>query len=298
MGGEHCFHGALRFCMRRFLLGGFGLPVVVWGKDGSVMRETERGVGRCVPDRTTVSGEVSERDDGVFPGNFRRDHSDSDRRSVVGADELLCMHDVRAAVADVFLYFHGSVYGVHMGFLPRWGSLIIRVDTSSISMILGASFRSIPWFTMMVVHKRSEVLQKVDGTMAVLHTHAVAGSLGGILSGIFAVPKLNGLFYGAPGHYIGLFYGLADGRTHGGLRQIGVQLIGILFVVVVNVVSTSIICAVVQVFVPLRMSEEDMEIGDEAPMVKKHMPFVVMKKRVDPKYVLPKSKAAGQVEMP
>lgn len=34
----------------------------------------------------------------------------------------------------------------------------------------------------------------VDDTMAVLHTHAIAGCLGGILTGLFAEPKLNNLF--------------------------------------------------------------------------------------------------------
>ncbi|XP_022751568.1 putative ammonium transporter 4 member 1 [Durio zibethinus] len=100
--------------------------------------------------------------------------------------------------------------------------------------------------------------------MAILHTHASAGSLGGTLAGFFAVPKLNRLFYGFSGQYIGLFYGLTNGRTAAGIRQIAVQLLGILFVVIVNILSRSIICLFVQLFVPLRMSQEDMEIGDEA----------------------------------
>ena len=48
---------------------------------------------------------------------------------------------------------------------------------------------------MMVLHKRIRLLKQVDDTMAVLHTHAIAGSLGGILTGVFAVPKLNRHFY-------------------------------------------------------------------------------------------------------
>lgn len=34
--------------------------------------------------------------------------------------------------------------------------------------------------------------------------------------------------------------------------------------VVVNVVVTSLVCLLIQLIVPLRMSDEDMEIGDEA----------------------------------
>ena len=136
------------------------------------------------------------------------------------------------------------------------------------AIIMGIFSGSIPWFTMMVVHKKSELLQKVDDTMAVLHTHAIAGSLGGIMTGLFASPKLNRLFYGydidVDSNYVGLFYGLHMGEVRKGFRQMGIQLLGIVFVLVFNVIVTSIICLVVQLIVPLRMSDEDMEIGDEA----------------------------------
>ncbi|XWS27596.1 hypothetical protein CRYUN_Cryun26dG0130200 [Craigia yunnanensis] len=144
------------------------------------------------------------------------------------------------------------------------------------AILMGICSGSIPWFTMMVVHKRSELIQKVDDTMAVLHTHAIAGTLGGILSGLFAVPKLNRLFYGVSGRYIGLFYGLTNNRAGDGIRQIRVQLI----------------------VVPLRMPEEDMEIGDEAAHGEEA--YAIWGDEEDknyPKYKLPKSKAAGQVEM-
>ncbi|XP_022718141.1 ammonium transporter 3 member 1-like [Durio zibethinus] len=166
------------------------------------------------------------------------------------------------------------------------------------AILMGLCSGSIPWFTMMVVHKRSELLQMVDDTMAVLHTHAIAGTLGGILSGLFAVPKLNRFFYGTSLHYVGLFYGFTDGRVGAGLRQMGVQLLGILFVVVLNIVSTSIICRLVQQIVPLRMSEEDMEIGDEAAHGEEaYAIWDDEEAKVDCKYELPKSKGAGQVEL-
>ncbi|MCI48895.1 ammonium transporter 3 member 1-like, partial [Trifolium medium] len=53
---------------------------------------------------------------------------------------------------------------------------------------------------------------KIDDPMAVFHTHAIAGALGGILTGFFAVPKLCRLFYMVPDweKYIGLAYGLQN----------------------------------------------------------------------------------------
>lgn len=132
------------------------------------------------------------------------------------------------------------------------------------AIIMGLCSGSIPWFTMMVVHKKSELLQKVDDTMAVFHTHAVAGSLGGVLTGLFANPRLCYLFYGKYNRYVGLFYGIQMGAYRHGFRQIGLQLVGVAFVVGVNIVTTSLICIVVKLIVPLRMTEEDMEIGDQA----------------------------------
>lgn len=129
---------------------------------------------------------------------------------------------------------------------------------------MGLLSGSIPWFTMMVVHKKSAILQKVDDTMAVFHTHAIAGSLGGILSGIFAEPRLNFVYYGAYNKYVGLFYGFNSKQVKLGFRQLGVQLLGILFVTLINIIVTSLICVLLQYIVPLRMSEEDMAIGDEA----------------------------------
>ncbi|KAL9400272.1 hypothetical protein Peur_009233 [Populus x canadensis] len=153
---------------------------------------------------------------------------------------------------DIIFFRKASVIGAVQGMI-----------TGLVCIIPAAG--SIPWTTMMVIHKHSEILQKVDDTMAVLHTHAIAGSLGGILTGLFAKPNLNKLFFGDSANYIGLFYGFDDkSRIGSGVRQMGVQFAGITFVVFVNVLTTTIICLSIQMVVPLRMSDEDMEIGDDA----------------------------------
>lgn len=169
------------------------------------------------------------------------------------------------------------------------------------AILMGLCSGSIPWFTMMVVHKRSELLQKVDDTMAVLHTHAVAGSLGGILTGLFAEPKLNYLFYGSYAQYVGLFYGFDMGKVRVGFRQIGIQLLGILFIVFLNIITTSLICLFIKLFVPLRMSDEDMEIGDEAAHGEEAYAIWgegdrFESSRYDGELPVRKERAAGQVE--
>ncbi|GLT95175.1 hypothetical protein SLE2022_128720 [Rubroshorea leprosula] len=64
------------------------------------------------------------------------------------------------------------------------------------------------------------------------HTHAIAGILGGVLTG-FSVPKLRRLFYIVPDweKYIGLAYGLQNGRTSAGFKQMGIRFTGIIFVI-------------------------------------------------------------------
>lgn len=133
------------------------------------------------------------------------------------------------------------------------------------AILMGLISGSLPWYTLMVLHNKITLLRHVDDTFAIFHTHAIAGTLGGVLTGLFAVPKLSRLFYNVPdwNKYIGLAYALQTGRTSAGLRQMGVQLIGILFIVCLNIVATTLICLCIKMFVPLRVSEEELKVGDD-----------------------------------
>ncbi|KAM4122808.1 hypothetical protein ACB094_01G111500 [Castanea mollissima] len=151
---------------------------------------------------------------------------------------------------DVYFFGKASIIGTIQGMIT--GLVCITPAAGVVqgwaAIIIGVCLGSIPWFTMMIIHKKSKLLQMVNDTMAVLHTHAIAGCLGGIPTGLFAEPKLNNLFF----------------NSYGGFRQMGIQLLGILFIVKLNIVIASMICILVQFVVALRMSDEDMEIGDEA----------------------------------
>lgn len=122
---------------------------------------------------------------------------------------------------------------------------------------MGILSGSLPWFTMMIVHKRWWLLQSIDDTLGVFHTHAVAGYLGGILTGLFAEPVLCSLFLPVTNSRGGVYGGV------GGM-QILKQIVGGGFIIGWNIVVTSIICVVVRLIVPLRMSEEQLLIGDDA----------------------------------
>ncbi|XP_038885846.1 ammonium transporter 2 member 5-like [Benincasa hispida] len=208
-------------------------------------------------------------------------------------------------IFDIIFFRKPSVIGAVQGMIT--GLVCITPAAGVVqgwaAIIMGVLSGSIPWFTMMVVHKKSAILQKVDDTMAVLHTHAIAGSLGGILSGLFAEPRLNLIFYGNYNKYIGLFYGFNTKQVKLGFRQLGVQLLGIIFVTLINIIVTSLICVLLQYIVPLRMSEEDMAIGDEAAHGEEAYAIWGQGEKMDSsKYdmevpVATKHRQAGQVEM-
>jgi Amt family ammonium transporter len=124
------------------------------------------------------------------------------------------------------------------------------------AVIMGVFAGSVPWFTMMILHKKSALLMRVDDTLAVFHTHAVAGFLGGVLTGLLATPTLLEIESPVPG-LRGAFYG-------GGIGQLGKQLAGAAFVVAWNVVVTSLILLAIGAVMPLRMPDEELMIGDDA----------------------------------
>ena len=122
---------------------------------------------------------------------------------------------------------------------------------------MGILSGSVPWFTMMVVHKRWKLLQNIDDTLGVFHTHAVAGLLGGVLTGLFTEPQLAALFLPVTNSRGGVYGG------SGGI-QILKQIVGGFFIIGWNIVVTSIICVVINLVIPLRMPEEQLLIGDDA----------------------------------
>lgn len=54
------------------------------------------------------------------------------------------------------------------------------------------------------------MLKQVDDTLDVLHTHGVAGTLGGALTGLFAHPSLSSMFLAVPNSK-GAFHGSGFG---------------------------------------------------------------------------------------
>ncbi|KAL8457121.1 hypothetical protein ACS0TY_035093 [Phlomoides rotata] len=134
---------------------------------------------------------------------------------------------------DMAVYLKSSVVGAVQGMMT--GLVCITPGAGIVStwaaIIMGILSGSIPWFTMMVLHKKSSFFQSVDDTLGVFHTHAVAGLLGGLLSGLFANPDLIKMFYTNPNSHQGpgFIYAILDRNLRQGIHQMGVQILGALF---------------------------------------------------------------------
>ncbi|XP_012468529.1 ammonium transporter 2 [Gossypium raimondii] len=159
---------------------------------------------------------------------------------------------------DVVFFGKPSVVGAVQGMMTGLACITpgAGLVQSWAAIVMGMLSGSIPWVSMMVLHKKCSLLQKVDDALGVFHTHAVAGLLGGLLTGLLAEPDQCKLIL--PFDTRGAFYG-----GNGGVQFLK-QIVAALFVITWNVVSTSIILLFVRLFIPLRMPDNQLEIGDDA----------------------------------
>jgi Amt family ammonium transporter len=135
------------------------------------------------------------------------------------------------------------------GFVNGWGAIAVGVVCSTIV-----------WMAIRYL-SRVRPFRTVDDTLGVIYTHGIAGLAGGLLVGVLANPGIIEYFgiHGAsnlPGK-AGLFYG-------GGLTLLRWQAEAGLWVIVYTAVATFVILKVIGVFMPLRLSDAELEIGDHA----------------------------------
>jgi Amt family ammonium transporter len=125
--------------------------------------------------------------------------------------------------------------------------------------VIGVVAGIIPWLAMNKLQKMS-FMQRVDDTLSVFSTHGVAGLTGGLLTGLLANPAML-MYIGtdkeAPGVNI-------TGLLYGNPKQLWLQFVGAAFIIVYNIIATSIILKVISFIVPLRMDEATLKVGDDA----------------------------------
>ncbi len=128
------------------------------------------------------------------------------------------------------------------------------------AMAIGFVASTIAWVSLNRVGQMA-FMKKVDDTFSVVHTHGVAGLVGGLMVGLVANPAM--IVYPSTDKktpdsaYTGLFYG-------GGLTQLKWQALAALCIIVWNIVMTYVVLKLISFVVPLRASTPEMEGGDLA----------------------------------
>jgi ammonium transporter, Amt family len=125
------------------------------------------------------------------------------------------------------------------GFVNGWGAIVIGVIASTL-VYFALNYLS-----------RVRPFRNVDDTLGVVYTHGFAGVAGGLLVGIFANSAMAETT-------------LAGTISGGGLDLLKWQALTALWVIVFSAIMTFVLLKIVSIFVPLRMTEEDMEAGDIA----------------------------------
>ena len=128
------------------------------------------------------------------------------------------------------------------------------------AMAIGLAAGTISWFSLNKIGQ-TKLLKRVDDTFGVLHTHAVAGVVGGLMVGIVANPKMIEYLGSdkktAPVSVGGLLY------THDP-KQLVNQAIAAAVIIGYDVIMTYVVLKAVSLVVPLRASDAEVEDGDLA----------------------------------
>ncbi len=133
------------------------------------------------------------------------------------------------------------------GYVNGWGA-----------MALGVIGSTIVYFALNYL-SRLRPFRNVDDTLGVIYTHGFAGLSGGLLTGVFADPNM--IVYPGSGKIASVSFA---GVIHGNFTLLKWQAIAAAWVIGFSAIGTFILLKLVGLFVPLRMSEENMEIGDTA----------------------------------
>jgi Amt family ammonium transporter len=125
------------------------------------------------------------------------------------------------------------------------------------AIIIGVVGAVIPWLTMQYLPK-VKFFARIDDTLGVMHTHLIPGAIGGLMTGLLADPEM--ILYPGSGStpafsVTGLFYGNS--------KQFFVQLLALVVILVYDGLATFVVINIVRIFVPLRMPDKHLEVGDE-----------------------------------
>ena len=131
------------------------------------------------------------------------------------------------------------------------------------AMLTGGVTAVVAWFSLNKLNQTA-LLKRVDDTFGVLHTHGVAGLMGGLCVGLFANPNMIEYLSTDKKTPAVAVTGAFSAAGFGGFHQLGLQFVAAVAVIVWNVIGTFIVLKIVSFIFPLRASDGDVEGGDLA----------------------------------
>ncbi|HEY3926246.1 MAG TPA: ammonium transporter [Acidothermaceae bacterium] len=154
--------------------------------------------------------------------------------------------------------FLGAVNGMIVGLVAITpGAGFVNGLGAMLEGIIASAIVWVAWTYLQPV-----LIKRVDDAMGVFYTHGIAGLCGGILVGFFADPSVVVYPFTTSGSQFAAS-GLIFGHPHS-WKLIEEQLLAALTIIVWDAVVTFLILKIISIFTPLRMSDEDLEIGDLA----------------------------------
>jgi Amt family ammonium transporter len=196
-----------------------------------------------------------------------------------GGDPYFANHDAAAAVLNtnitcalsllvwmvLDMFATGKVNAVSMingmivglvGITPAAG-FVDGFGAMAIGLVCGI----VAWFSLNKIGNTA-LLQKVDDTFGVLHTHGVAGLFGGLMVGVVANPAMIEFYSTGADKKVSDFS--VSGLLYGNPGQLLIQAEAAAFIIVWNIIATAIILKLISFVIPLRASDGEVEGGDLA----------------------------------
>ena len=118
---------------------------------------------------------------------------------------------------------------------------------SPMSGLLLGALAAFPSYFALIIRARTSL----DDSLDVVAAHGVGGTVGALLTGVFAQKSLNGVF---------------DGALYGNPGQIGIQAAAVLAAILYSGVMTFVLLKLIALVVPLRATSEDEVTGLDLTM--------------------------------
>ena len=118
---------------------------------------------------------------------------------------------------------------------------------SPMSAIVLGGIAAVPSYLALIIRSKTTL----DDSLDVVAAHGVGGTVGALLTGVFADKALNGVF---------------DGALHGNPAQVGIQAAAVLTAIVYSGGMSFILLKLISLFIPLRASKADESTGLDVTM--------------------------------